>query len=109
MFEAEEVLGSPYLKPTSSPSLAALLPLAPGGGVWERCRWLAGLPGWAGWDQHQLRQVRALVSGPAGLSCPVWDLPAPKSILPSSSLASRAMGPPSSVPRSASLDPSGPL
>lgn len=35
----------------------------------------AGLPGWAGWDPCQLRQVRALVSGPAGLSRPVWGPP----------------------------------
>lgn len=35
--EAEEVWGgmSPDPKPTSSPSSAALLPPAPGGGVWE--------------------------------------------------------------------------
>lgn len=46
-----------------------------GGGTWEGCKWLAGLPGWVGWDPCQLRQVRALVSGPAGLSRPVWGPP----------------------------------
>lgn len=36
--EAELVLGViPYLKPTSSPSLAAWLTPVPGGGVWKGC------------------------------------------------------------------------
>lgn len=61
-----------HLQPTSSPSLAPLLPPVPGGGVWEGRGWLAGLSGRAGWDPHQLRQVRALVSGPAGLSRSVF-------------------------------------
>lgn len=71
-------------------------------------RWLAELLGWAGWDQHQLGQVRALVSGPAGLS----PSPFGPSRLPTASslplpVCRARTGSPSSVPFSASLGPSG--
>lgn len=95
---------------------SSLVALPTPSGVDGRCRggrtWFAGLLGWAGWDQHQLGRLRALVSSPAGLSRPFRGPPSSQQPPPSSTLpprASRAAGTPPSAPDSASRGPSDPL
>ena len=81
--------GSPHLRPPQAfPGGPA--PSGVDGRGWGEYMRFAGLPGWAGWDQHQLRWLRALVSSPAGLSRPFQGPPSSQQPPPSAALPSHA-------------------